>query len=208
MLDRAPGMTPEEITEVVSDIRKSGVKIMRLIGDFLTLSKIEAGHVQVNLLKADLKPLLDELMPEFELLAMQKGIEFKGEIAEGMPELAVDKKLLQRAVSNLLQNALAYTPKGGSVTLRAGCARCGPGEFIEVSVSDTGMGIPDADKDKVFDKYYRSPRTSGIKGSGLGLAIVKAVADTHGGKVELKSEEGRGSEFKVLLPVASNEMQV
>jgi len=101
----------------------------------------------------------------------------------GLPRAMLDRRLVERAVHNLMQNAMNYTPAGGTITL---AARCFPGgqdcEFIEVSVSDTGPGVPLEDRGRVFDKYYRVPGNA-AKGSGLGLSVVKSVAEAHGGRV-------------------------
>jgi signal transduction histidine kinase len=119
----------------------------------------------------------------------------------------IDQKLVQRAVTNLLQNAVNYTPSGGMISLGIESTRGDDEDFIVISVADTGPGIPKEEQDKVFDKYYRSSRTIDTKGTGLGLFIVKTVAKAHGGQVELTSEEGKGSTFKIILPSAPKLMQ-
>ncbi len=118
-----------------------------------------------------------------------------------MPNALLDRRLVQRAIWNLLENAIKFTPAGGSVALKAKTAGIGDAGYLVISVSDTGIGITKQEKEKIFNKYYRSPKTAGIKGTGLGLAIVKAVAEAHSGRVEIESKPGKGSVFSLILPL-------
>ena len=155
----------------------------------------------LDLFPTDVPEALREAGRGFEKTFKKKGLSFKIEMADGLPKALLDRKLLHRAVSNLLQNAANYTPNGGEITMKAEPVREAGGDFIVISVVDSGKGIPAEEREVVFEKYYRSPRTAGIKGTGLGLAIVKAVAEAHGGRVELTSEPGTGSNFRLFLPV-------
>jgi two-component system phosphate regulon sensor histidine kinase PhoR len=110
----------------------------------------------------------------------------------------VDSRLIHRAVMNLLHNAVNYTPAPGTITLNSSLKG---NDYIMISVADTGFGIPDGERHAIFDKYYRSERTAGVKGSGLGLAIVKAAVDAHGGMMEVESEVDKGSTFRLFIPV-------
>jgi signal transduction histidine kinase len=105
---------------------------------------------------------------------------------------------MEELFSNLLSNAINYSPDGGKIDVSA----CLKGNFLEVCVSDTGIGIAPEEIPKIFDKFYRvkDPRTRHIRGTGLGLAIVKAIVDSHGGSVEVESAPGLGTTFRVLLP--------
>jgi signal transduction histidine kinase len=162
---------------------------------------MESGKLSLDARPENVPLILDENRKEYEAFAIQKGLAFRVEIPDGLPQAVIDAKLVQRAVSNLIQNAMKFTARGGSVTLKAGLAGGEDGGHVAISVSDTGCGIPAEDLKRVFEKYYRSSGSKGVKGSGLGLAIVKAVAEAHGGRVEVESEPGRGSTFVLLLPV-------
>jgi signal transduction histidine kinase len=186
------------MTEV---IYHNGNKALGLIEDFLTFSRIESGKMQLKAVPEDVCRILAEGYEDFSVTAKKKGITFRTSACE-LPLTMIDKKHFQRVIANLLQNAFNYTGKGGSVTLTAEDGKKLEG-FITIAVSDTGPGISKEDQDKIFDKYYQVRKTSRTKGSGLGLAIVKAVTEAHGGRVELISAPGKGSTFKLHLPVRS-----
>ncbi len=147
-----------------------------------------------------MREILKDVIKDFENQATKKGQTLNTEFAQDVPAINMDVTLVQRAVSNLLQNAVNYTPEGGRISLKTQRAENGGRAFLVISVEDSGIGIPAAEQSKIFQKYYRMSRTSRTGGTGLGLAIVKAVADAHNGRVELTSEEGAGSTFKLFIP--------
>jgi PAS domain S-box-containing protein len=185
--------------EVVVSIRNSSDKLMRLVDEFLSISKLEARDFKLHPVLSDISQNLMDAYASFEMVLKKKELTFNVEIAEGLPDIMMDQRLVQRAVINLIQNAVNHTPVGGRITLKAEK----DGDFIVVSVSDTGLGIPKEEQGRIFEKYYRSRRTSYIKGTGLGLAIVKAVVDAHGGRVEVASEVSKGSTFSLFFPVVN-----
>lgn len=194
----------KETSELVSGIGRGGERLSRLVEDFLTVSKATAGKLVPHLAPEDPARVIDELLPSVQAQAREKGVDLRFEVG-ALPETPVDKRLLQRAVGNLVENAVNYTPRGGSVTLDARRVSETGADFLVVSVTDTGPGIAPDEQGKVFDMYYRSPKTAGIKGTGLGLAIVKAAAEAHGGRVEFESTLGKGSTFRICLPVSRKE---
>jgi PAS domain S-box-containing protein len=203
LIENKRELSDNEAKDMVAAINKSGNKLLGMVEDFLSISRLENVNLTLKTHPENLTESLRDVQDDIAIIASQKGLTFKTEIQEGMPEVAIDKKLVQRAVSNLLQNAVNYTPAGGNVTLKAECVTGPDDDFIVISVTDTGLGVPKEEQDRIFDKYYRSSITGGVRGSGLGLAIVKAVAKAHGGRVELNSELGHGSTFKIFLPIAS-----
>ncbi|MBI5191463.1 MAG: PAS domain S-box protein [Nitrospirae bacterium] len=205
LLTFAKGRLDEDTKEMVAAIDRSSHQLLGLVEDFLTISKMEGGHPKLAISPSDIATTVREARKDVEDDAREKGITLETVVAEGLPNVNVDLRLVMRAVVNLAQNAVNYTPKGGKVTIEA--AEAGDG-FVAVSVSDTGHGIPPEERERVFEKYYRSPSTAHLKGTGLGLAIVKAVAEAHGGRVELESEVGRGSTFRLCLPVDANPVTV
>jgi PAS domain S-box-containing protein len=199
-----------ETNEMIAGIMRSGERINHLIENFLTISKMESAKVVLNLAPTDIAALLRDAHSEVEKAANKKKLDLKMEIADGLPEATVDPKLIERAVLNLLHNAVNYTPAPGTITLKAGLLSSLPlwtgkpfhgKDFIIISVTDTGKGIPPGEQEAIFEKYYRSKKTARTKGSGLGLAIVKAAVEAHGGRVEVESEPGEGSTFRLFIPV-------
>lgn len=187
--------------EMVEAIGRNADKIMDLVEDFLTSTRLESGRLTLKLEAADLSQLVRDVHEQSVPLAKTKGVLLSAELCDGMPGLFLDKKYVARAISNLVVNAINYTANGGSVLIKTGRAAAGPDLEAFVSVSDTGMGVPEEERLKIFEKYYRSPGVAGVKGSGLGLAIAKAVAEAHGGRIELDSKPGEGSTFRLVLPV-------
>jgi PAS domain S-box-containing protein len=201
LLAAKAGKLDTESNEMIASISSSGKKLYRMVEDFLSVSQLDGGKLNLRLYPSDLSQALKEVYADLEPAIRGKGLIYKEEISAALPAtLVMDHKLVQRAVYNLLQNSINYTPPGGEITLKAESVSGGDGDYAVISVTDSGRGIPADEQGKVFEKYYRSPKTSGIKGTGLGLAIVKAVADTHGGRVELQSEAGKGCTFKLFLP--------
>jgi PAS domain S-box-containing protein len=187
-----------ESYQMINSIRSSCRKINGIMEDFLALSHLES--VKSSLKESVCNPadLVQETEKDFTMQALSRKLQFQVKTEPGLPKIKVDKIFLQRALFNLVQNAFIYTQPGGQVVFSAGL---GPGrKETNFSVRDNGPGIAPEDQEKIFEKYYRSRRTSGTKGNGLGLYIVKSVAEAHGGRVRLESEPGKGSVFSIILP--------
>jgi len=180
-------------------IMRSGQKILRLAESFLDLSRLQSGEITLNKSAVDVAELLRVIYEDSQQSARQKNIELCFEPPEDRLVCMVDKRYVELAITNVVDNAIKYTSTG-SVKMKAVRKREEGGEFIVISVSDTGPGIPKEHLGKIFNKYYRSPGTVSSKGTGLGLAIVKEVAAIHGGRVEVDCPEGGGCTFKLFLP--------
>jgi signal transduction histidine kinase len=188
---------------MLGHIRQSSKKLSNIVDEFLTVSRLERGTMALNISINDVAGLVREVVEDCASMCKDKDITIAAELEENLPKVLMDRFYVQRAVANLVQNAIKFTPDGGKVSVcvqRVG----GKDNCVTVSVSDTGIGIPADEQDKVFEKYYRSPSAAGTKGSGLGLAVVKAVAVAHSGSVELQSEVGKGSTFSLKLPLTPN----
>jgi two-component system phosphate regulon sensor histidine kinase PhoR len=124
--------------------------------------------------------------------------------AAGLPAVNGDAARLREVLQNLLENAVRYTPAGGRVHVRAS-ARNG---LVEIAVEDTGIGIPSTDRERIFERFYRvdAARSREVGGTGLGLSIARHLVEAHGGRIEVESEVGKGSIFRVLLPAAQLEV--
>jgi PAS domain S-box-containing protein len=200
----------QDMREMVEHIRTSGNRVLDMVNYFLTVSRMEAGELKLRLKPEDPADILRELENSFSSIARKKCISLKVEFAP-MGKVLMDRTYMERAITNLLQNAFNYAGPNGTVSLSAYSgvrnaegARKNNG-FLAVSVSDTGPGVAPEELDRIFEKYYQSGRMrekgERAKGSGLGLAVVKAVAEAHGGRAAVESFPGKGSTFKIFLPI-------
>jgi signal transduction histidine kinase len=190
------GDVEDQIRSVILKLEESGAKLQQMIEEMLDLYRLEMGMMTISRHQTSLSSLLEGCYRDNRRVAEGRGICLElGEI-KGLPEMSVDVKQLCRVFNNLIGNALKFTPPDGVVRITA---EYHDGLF-SVDVTDTGIGIPREDLSRIFTKYYRSAGASGIKGTGLGLAISKAITEAHGGSIEVKSEIGKGSRFRVIIP--------
>jgi signal transduction histidine kinase len=145
----------------------------------------------------DIGRLLEELIPLMEPRAREQNITLTCSCRDLVPVRA-DPKSIEETLNNLVTNAINYSPDGGRVTVTA----TGRGEYIEIRVEDTGVGIPQEELPKIFDRFYRvkHPKTRQVTGTGLGLAIVKGVVEAHQGTIDVESVPDQGTTFRILLP--------
>jgi heavy metal sensor kinase len=187
-----------EYRESLEVILEETSHMARLVEDMFTLARADAGDVGVDLRPVDLDDLVADCCRATRALAKQKGIDLAAEPEAIGVEAVGDEALLRRAVVNLLDNAIKYTGPGGRVRARVALED----GWARVEVSDTGIGICEADRERIFERFYRADkarsRTEG--GAGLGLSIVRWVVAAHGGRLDVRSEPGHGSAFSVLLP--------
>ncbi len=199
-----PALTQQQ-REAVAMIHQATNRINTFVNSFLDIAKMEAGLMKYTFAPLNLTDLLTPLIQEVQLIAQTRKITMVYEAKE-LPAIPLDKERLSQVFSNLLSNALKYTPEGGRIEVRIGTiADQPPGgrSYLRVEVQDSGVGIPEADLSKLFDKFYQAKNTPLVneKGSGLGLALVKHVSEAHGGRVSVKSVVGSGSTFVVDLPL-------
>ena len=164
----------------------------RLIDDLRTLTLVEAGSLVLHREPTDLGALLNEVAASYRSQADQAGIALTVTVADELPSLDVDPPRIREVVSNLLTNALRHTPRDGTVALSAQRA----GDQVEVTVHDTGSGIPPDQLPRIFDRFYRSPDSPG---SGLGLPIAKSLVEAHGGVITAASDQGAGTTIRFTL---------
>jgi signal transduction histidine kinase len=185
--------------DAVVDITRMVAKTATLVHDLLDLGKIEVG-VEMEMEPCQLATVINEAVEVLEERAKAKEIALQITLPQTLPFVMGNPIRLGQVVTNLVGNAIKFTPGGGMVTISAWETE---GE-VAVEVSDTGIGIAPEDQAHIFDKFYRvkSPQVSGIEGTGLGLAIVKSIVEGHSGRVWVESEPGQGSTFSFALPIA------
>jgi two-component system phosphate regulon sensor histidine kinase PhoR len=179
-------------------IRDQAIRLGRLTSDLLELAQIEAGKLTLEPRALSWEELVTPCLESLRLRASEKPIEVAAEYAPDLPPLVGDLGALQRVLQNLLDNALRYTPRGGRIAVRVSAE---PGGSV-LEVADTGIGIPRSEQGRIFERFYRvdPARSRDLGGTGLGLAIVKHLVELHGGRIEVESEVGRGTTFRVHLP--------
>jgi two-component system, OmpR family, sensor histidine kinase BaeS len=191
MLDGLYPVDEEHLAPVLEETRVLG----RLVEDLRTLSLSEAGNLRLHREPTDLARLVEDVVTSHRVSADAAGVGLSAEVPPDLPVLEVDAARIRQVVGNLVANALRFTPSGGTVTVTAGPTPRG----ASVSVRDTGSGMePEAVK-HAFDRFYRS---SSSPGSGLGLPIARNLVEAHGGRIEIESAPGRGTEVRFTLPAA------
>lgn len=193
------GTLNELQTEFSQRIRSSAYLMRDLVLNLLEVSRLESG-MAMKLERIDLHDLLRQGAKELEDQAQAKGHKMVFDLCDSQPYVLGDETLLQQLINNLLGNAIKYTPEAGTIELRTYLWN----NQVAINFRDTGVGIPAEDLPLIFNKFFRSrtDATRDIEGTGLGLAIVKSIVENHGGKIEVESEVGKGSTFRVVLPLA------
>jgi two-component system, OmpR family, phosphate regulon sensor histidine kinase PhoR len=183
-------------------IRDHAVRLGRLTNDLLKLSSIEAGKLVMDMRQVVVADLIQACIDTLRLRAEQKQLSLTAEYPNDLPTIRGDASRLREALLNLLENALQYTPAGGQVVIGS----CVAESELIIAVSDTGMGIPEEDLHRIFERFYRvdDARSREVGGTGLGLSITKHLIEAHGGRIEVKSEVGRGTTFSLVLPVSAD----
>jgi two-component system, OmpR family, phosphate regulon sensor histidine kinase PhoR len=189
---------PDTARHFVGIIKRESEHLGRLIEDILDLSRIEGGRWKVKQEPVNLHELAEETVGRLASKAQGLGVDLRLEIAPGLPEVLGDSGRLAQVLLNLVDNALKYTPAGGSVTVTT--EDLGP--LIRTKVIDTGSGMPKTDLPRVFERFYRvdKARSRSTGGTGLGLSIVKHIVEAHGGAVGVDSDLGKGTTFYFTLP--------
>jgi signal transduction histidine kinase len=177
---------------------RSTERLLRLVEDLLMLTQAEAGRLDLRMGEADLDQVLRDTIEAARLGALAQSVSLSLR-SEPLPVIPGDAARLAQLTDNLVGNAIKFTPPGGRVVVRAEVL---DGD-VELVVSDSGIGISEADQARIFDAFYRAVDVGErpIPGTGLGLAISKAIVDGHGGTIAVESREGEGSSFRVRLPV-------
>jgi signal transduction histidine kinase len=198
MLQGLTGPLNEKQQYYLTRIHLNAERLTRMLNELLDLSRIEAGKMQLLATPLSLQELFSDLIEGFQPLARQKSIEMEVTLADIIPPVQADRDKLYEVVANLLDNAIKFTPPGGRVQISAEVQDV---RFVKIRVSDTGCGIPEEHRAKIFQKFYRVGSVAGSSnGAGLGLSIAKGLIELHGGTLDVESEPGKGSHFYFTLP--------
>ena len=194
--------TPEARKQAAQIIYDEAGRMHRMALDLLDLARFEAGTADLKMSSVDMGLLLRGVIEKFALQAQKVGVNLQVDVASDLPLLIGDGDRLAQVFTNLVDNALKYTPANGHVTLSA----ANVGSEMELSITDTGAGVPDEALPYLFDRFYQADpsRAGGEKhGAGLGLAIVQEITQAHGGRISVRSQAGHGTTFVIHLPLAA-----
>ncbi len=189
----------------VDQIRHSGLRLLNLVNNLLDVTRIEAGNLELVLEPVALVPVIRAAIEELRPQLDQKGltIHHRVDAAQEAPVALCDRDRVGQVLANLIENAIKYTPEAGEINVHSGPAAT-PG-YLEISVQDTGVGIPEMDRENLFVSFFRAgnAQQTAAGGAGLGLSIVRSLVEQHGGEIRFTSEVDRGSVFSFTLPAAT-----
>jgi signal transduction histidine kinase len=184
-------------------INEEAKRLARMIDEYLNITRLEAGARPLRKVPLRVEAIVERVALLLNPLGATRGVPIGFEFEDGLPAIKADPDLLAQAVTNVLANAIKYSPlaKEVRITVRTDA------NDILIEVADKGYGIAPEDAKRIFDKFYRVPRaeTADEQGTGLGLTLVREIMESHGGQVTVQSELGRGSVFTLRLPIESNE---
>jgi len=192
---------PAAYREMAGTVVEECDRLVGLIQTLLEIAENDAGTGKIPLTEVDMTDLLREAVELFEAPAEDRGIRLKDKIPAGPLVINGDPSRLQRAVANLLDNALKYTPPGGRVSVSA---RRRDGS-IEIEIADTGIGIEEGEQSRIFNRFYRVTPSRTTPGNGLGLSLARSILKSHGGRISVTGKPGMGSTFTLHLPAANQE---
>jgi len=190
----------DNVKEFLSIIYQNSNRLANLIDDLLDLSKIESGKMKMEFEPLEILPVVNRCINVLEKSAKEKTLSIKLNIPDKFPKVLGDHKRLAQVFLNLLDNAIKYTPEGGSITVSAASKE----KITQIDISDTGIGISEKDLPRIFERFYRVDKAHSreLGGTGLGLSIVKHIVQAHDGQVWVQSILGQGSTFSFTIPIA------
>ena len=199
LMDRQPERWREHLGPLTEEVEH----LERLVEDILQVAHLDAGRQEMEFSLSALNELAEVVVAGQREAAVERGLTLEYRPAEPEPMVEADDSYLTLALDHLLRNAILYTPEGGRVVVSTGTATASGRTWATVSVTDTGIGIPEEELPHIFDRFFRGekPRAMQVSGTGLGLTIVGQIVSLHGGRVTVESEVGKGSAFTIWLPL-------
>ncbi len=190
---------PQNRMRFLEIILEHSRRLARLTDDLLELSKMDADQLQLEIHRLSVAQFVESCIETTQRPAAEKDLRISVNLQERLPDIAADRRRLAEVLQNLLDNAIQYTPAGGQIMVSAAA----DGHEVTFTVSDTGIGIPQADQSRIFERFYRVDvaRSREVGGTGLGLSIAKHLVEAHGGRIWVDSEIGQGSQFHFTVPV-------
>ncbi|MGA2496475.1 MAG: ATP-binding protein [Tepidisphaeraceae bacterium] len=196
--ERLGALTPEQ-NEILSAVQEDSERLNRIVENLLDMSRIESGKELLDMKSEDVAQLISDATEPMKAAFDDRGVELSVDVPDDTPPVLADRQRIQHVFSNLLTNALKYTPPGGRVRVFTATE----GRDVRFCIEDTGAGIPEVYQGRVFERFFRVPGQP-VKGAGLGLAIAQEVAKAHGGRITVESQEGKGSKFSFTLQRADD----
>jgi PAS domain S-box-containing protein len=205
MLDGVPGEINDEQRGCLNDILDSGRRLLSLINDILDLSKVEAGKIELKPQNLDIANIVSDVVQIIKPVLNKNRQEIEVSVTQGLPEVRGDKNRLEQILLNLLSNASKFTEQGGRMRIHVGRK----GDYCQVAVIDTGIGIKKEDQEHVFEAFVQGETLSDRKkeGTGLGLTLTKRFVEAIGGRIWMESEYGKGSTFIFTIPLAGEPLE-
>ncbi|MEO6357422.1 MAG: ATP-binding protein, partial [Ferruginibacter sp.] len=191
-------LTGDERKRYLDIISESTGKLEKLVSELFELSKLEANQVKPVKEPFFISELVNDISSKYQLIAKDKNIAITTFLSKELPPVFADVSLIERVMQNLIDNAMKFTPEGGKIIIKTNKHQ----DEVEITVEDTGIGIPENGREEIFGRYYKANNFTDLKNStGLGLAIIKKILDLHQSSLELVTEVNAGSAFIFRLPV-------
>jgi PAS domain S-box-containing protein len=197
LLDDGAKDVPDVRDDFIHTMQLEADRLGRLVSDLLTLARLEAGNLEIDLVPVHVADVLDDVGHVMRALAEQAGVGLVVEQCDPELQVLADRDRIVQVLLSFTDNALKHSPEGGTVRLDASCL---PGGVVRMSVADEGAGIPPDEVQRVFERFYRADSARGGLGTGLGLAIAKEIVEAHGSAIVVTSEPGAGTVFSFELP--------
>jgi two-component system phosphate regulon sensor histidine kinase PhoR len=190
---------PQNRLRFLEIILEHSRRLARLTEDLLMLSKMDADRLELEIRRLSASQFVEGCIETTQRPAAEKDLRISVNLPQNVPDIAADRRRLAEVLQNLLDNAIQYTPPGGQIVVSASAN----GAEVTFTVSDTGIGIPQADQPRIFERFYRVDvaRSREVGGTGLGLSIAKHLVEVHGGRIWVESEVGQGSQFHFTVPI-------
>jgi signal transduction histidine kinase len=194
-------ISPSKYGDYVEQIHASGGHLLAIVNDVLDMSRIAAGEARLDETAVELRTLTGECLAMLQLRAEKKRLQLHAELDPALPQLRADRRMVKQMLINLLSNAVTYTPEGGRVRVTAGLTR---DRAITITVDDTGIGIAEADLERIMEPFQivENPQSRSYQGIGLGLPLARSLVELHGGRLALRSEIGVGTAATLVFPAA------
>jgi two-component system phosphate regulon sensor histidine kinase PhoR len=187
----------EAARDFLSRIEVEVDRMTQLVAELTELSRIETGKAELELEPMDISGLVEEAVAQLRPQAERQKLALETSLASGLPSVTVDKERVRQVMVNLIHNAIKFNRPGGNIRITTKSS----GEAVSIEVTDTGIGIAREDLPHIFERFYKGDKSRAGQGSGIGLAIAKHVVESHGGNIQVESEEGKGTTFTINLPL-------